>query len=81
MSLEILGASIGQVLVLAGFFFWLSKRSTEAIEKMSIDIAVIKNIIQAVQTDHDKVITLQSYIERLTKDVDCAHEKIRALGK
>jgi hypothetical protein len=78
MNIETFAAALGQVLVLGGFFFWLSQRSANAVEKILIDIAVVKNIIQDIKQDHDKLIVLETSISTCQRDIDHAFEKIRS---
>lgn len=80
MNLEVLGAAIGQVLVLGAFFFWLSRRNTERIDQIRIDIAVMKNDMKHVRADHDLIIKLQGALHKAETDIHAAHEKIRALN-
>jgi hypothetical protein len=80
MAVEILGAALGQVLVLGGFFFWLSKRNTDKIDQIQIDLAIVKEHVRHVREDHDKLILIESRMTQAHKDINNAFEKIRAIN-
>jgi len=77
IAAEHLAIALGQIVALSGFVFWLSKRNLDKIDKVAVDVAVIKNEIKFVRQDHDNLILYASRTDKLQKDIDCAHEKIR----
>jgi len=79
MTIEIIGAALGQVMVLGGFFFWLSKKNTEKIDRMQVDVAVIKENIRHVRDDHDKLILLDHRMGKTENDINNAFNKIRGV--
>ena len=57
----------------------LAKENSDSIGLIKTDIAVIKNTIETVKPDHDKINLLEYKHEKLTGDVNAAHDKIRGI--
>lgn len=80
MSLDIVMVG-GQLLMAAvGSMLWYSvTKNSEKVDKLSIEVGTLKEIVTTVRSDHDSLILLCQRTTENEKDINHAHEKIRAL--
>lgn len=79
MQTEILVISAGQVLVLGGYFFWLLKRVTSSVTQMKVDLAVIKNEVQHIRNDHDKLILVEAQTKKHEDYLIDLYDKVKTI--
>jgi len=71
----------GVILLLIGLVLWLIKRNTDKVERLGNEMAVVNHIVKSVGADHDRLIQIQSNQQKIVRDIDQAHIKIRELSK
>lgn len=77
MSTEQIALSLGQVIALGSFLFWLSKRSADKIDQALLQIARIERDIAFVRADHDRIISMDERLKTAEKDINSVYPKIR----
>jgi len=79
MDAEIIVISAGQVIVLGGYFFWLLKRVTSSVTQIKVDLAVIKNEVQHIRQDHDKLILIEAQTRKHEDYLIDLYDKVRTI--
>lgn len=72
MNTESFAIAVGQIIVLSGFFFWLSKRNTEKIEQIQIDLAVIKAAMgeRKCSSHHDRIFAVEKEVHDIKSKIN-----------
>jgi len=65
----------------ASLLFWLYRKNSRDLSEIKIDLAVIKEILERVSGDHDKLIILKDRQNRIVQDVNEIFKKIRNIGR
>ena len=63
--------------LMLGAIFWSLRHNSSKLNKLQIDVEVIKKTIEPVSRDHDKIILVEAQLSEAIKDINNAHHKIR----
>jgi len=64
-----------------GLLFWLYRKNAFDLDAIKTDLAVIKEVLDRISGDHDKVVVLADRQNRVIKDIDALGKKLRNSGR
>lgn len=63
-----------------GLIAWMLRSNMVKLNRLSVDIAVIKSTIEVVRDDHDSLILIKSKVDKCETDINNAFSQIRRTG-
>jgi hypothetical protein len=64
-----------------GLVAWLLQGSVSKLNKLAIEVAVIKSMIETIKEDHENLIIINEKLKKHEADIKAAHDKLRQLKK
>lgn len=67
----------GTMVALIGLVIWMIKKNSNKVEALDKSMAVVLHVVKNVDTDHDKIIVIETNQNKVREDLNAAHKKIR----